>query len=113
AKVNKHGVPWVGLIVSFFCGVIFFLPFPGWQTLVGLVTSATVLSFSSGPVTMMALRHELPEHERPFYLRGGWTIPFLAFFSSNLIVFWSGWDVVWKLMGMVLLGFVLLALYGM
>lgn len=111
AKVNKKGVPWVGLIVSFACGVIFFLPFPGWQTLVGLVTSATVLSFSSGPVTMMALRKELPDHERPFYLKGGWTIPYLAFLSSNLIVFWSGWDVVWKLMLMVVLGFILLAIH--
>ncbi|HET7268925.1 MAG TPA: APC family permease [Oleiagrimonas sp.] len=111
AKVNKRGVPWVGLIVSFFCGVIFFLPFPGWQKLVGFVTSATVLSFSSGPVTMMALRAELPKHERPFYLKGGWIIPYLAFFSSNLIVFWSGWDIVWKLMLMVVLGFVLLAVH--
>ncbi|HEX7339931.1 MAG TPA: APC family permease [Rhodanobacteraceae bacterium] len=111
SKVNKQGVPWVGLIVSFFCGVIFFLPFPGWQKLVGFVTSATVLSFSSGPVTLMALRKELPDHERPFFLKGGWTFPYLAFLSSNLIVFWSGWDIVWKLMLMVLIGFILLAIH--
>lgn len=111
AKVNDNGVPWVSVVLSFFVGIIFFLPFPGWQKFVGFVTSATVLSFGSGPLTMMALRRELPDYKRPFRLGGGWIIPFLAFFSSNLIVFWSGWDVVWKLMATVLLGFILLAVH--
>ncbi|MGH3971438.1 MAG: APC family permease, partial [Mycobacterium sp.] len=111
AKVNERGVPWVSVILALIVGLIFFLPFPGWQKLVGFVTSATVLSFGSGPLTMMALRKELPAHERPFRLAGGWTIPFLAFLSSNLIVFWSGWDVVWKLMLAVVLGLVLGAIH--
>ncbi|HET7610680.1 MAG TPA: APC family permease [Rhodanobacteraceae bacterium] len=111
AKVSERGVPWVSVILAFIVGLIFFLPFPGWQKLVGFVTSATVLSFGSGPLTMMALRKELPDHARPFRLAGGWTIPFLAFLSSNLIVFWSGWDVVWKLMLAVVLGLVLLVVH--
>lgn len=108
-KVNRHGVPWTGLISGFLVGAVFFLPFPGWKQLVGFVTSATVLSFGAGPLVMMALRRELPDYKRPFRLGGGWTIPYLAFLSSNLIVFWSGWDVVWKLMLLVLAGFVALA----
>ncbi|MGH8145988.1 MAG: APC family permease [Rhodanobacteraceae bacterium] len=111
AKVSERGVPWVSVILAFIVGLIFFLPFPGWQKLVGFVTSATVLSFGSGPLTMMALRKELPGHERPFRLAGGWIIPYLAFLSSNLIVFWSGWDVVWKLMLAVVLGLLLLVIH--
>ncbi|HEU0197767.1 MAG TPA: APC family permease [Nevskiaceae bacterium] len=109
-RVNKRGVPWAGLITGFLVGCVFFLPFPGWKQLVGFVTSATVLSFGSGPLVMMALRRELPDYKRPFRLGGGWVIPYLAFLSSNLIVFWSGWDVVWKLMLLVVAGFVLLAI---
>ena len=37
---NKRGVPWVGLIAAFITGCICFLPFPSWQSLVGLITSA-------------------------------------------------------------------------
>ncbi|HET9820118.1 MAG TPA: APC family permease [Rhodanobacteraceae bacterium] len=111
AKVSERGVPWVSVILAFIVGLIFFMPFPGWQKLVGFVTSATVLSFGSGPLTMMALRKELPDHTRPFRLAGGWIIPYLAFLSSNLIVFWSGWDVVWKLMLAVVLGIVLLGVH--
>lgn len=111
AKVNERGVPWVSVILSFVVGLIFFLPFPGWQKFVGFVTSATVLSFGSGPLVMMALRRELPNQNRPFRLAGGWIIPYLAFLSSNLIVFWSGWDIVWKLMTTVILGLVLLGVH--
>jgi hypothetical protein len=35
----------------------------------------------------------------------------LAFWCSNLIVYWSGWDIVWKLMVSVLIGFVLLGVF--
>lgn len=110
-RVDRRGVPWVGLIITVICGWIFFLPFPGWKQLVGFVTSATVLSFASGPVILMVFRRELPDHARPFFLRGGWVIPFLAFWSSNLIVFWAGWDKVWKLMLVIVLGFILLAIH--
>ncbi len=108
AKVSEHGVPWVSVILAFIVGLIFFLPFPSWQKLVGFVTSATVLSFGSGPLVLMALRKELPEYKRPFRLPGGIIIPYLAFLSSNLIVYWSGWDVDWKLAVAVLLGFSIL-----
>ncbi len=111
SHVNEKGVPWVSVVLAFFVGLLFFLPFPGWQKLVGFHTSAMVMSFGAGPLTMMALRKELPDHKRPFRLGGGWAIPYLAFLSSNLIVFWSGWDVVWKLMLAVLAGFVLLAIH--
>jgi amino acid transporter len=111
SHVNAKGVPWISVVLAFFVGLLFFLPFPGWQKLVGFHTSAMVMSFGSGPLAMMALRRELPDHPRPFRLGGGWVIPYLAFLSSNLIVFWSGWDVVWKLMVAVLLGFVLLAIH--
>ena len=111
SHVNQKGVPWISVVLAFFVGLLFFLPFPGWQKLVGFHTSAMVMSFGSGPLTMMALRKELPDYRRPFRLGGGWIIPYLAFLSSNLIVFWSGWDVVWKLMVAVLLGLVLMAVH--
>ena len=101
----------VGLILAFVIGLIAFLPFPSWQQLVGFITSATVLSFASGPLVHASMRAQLPDRERPFRLPGGHTIPLLAFWGSNLIVYWSGWTTVWKLMVAVLIGFVLLAAF--
>src|SRR5436190_536832 len=105
------GTIYVLLLVAFALGLIFFLPFPGWQKLVSFITSATVLSFGSGPLVWAALRKELPDRERPFRLRGGHTIPFLAFFSSNMIVYWAGWDTNWKLFLAIVLGLILLVVY--
>ena len=110
-KTSDNGVPLIGLVLSFAIGLIAFLPFPSWAQLVGFVSSATVLSFASGPLVHAALRKQVPDAERPFRLPGGHLVPFLAFFGSNLIVYWSGWDVVWKLMVAVLVGFVLLAVF--
>ncbi|GAB2983810.1 APC family permease [Nocardioides montaniterrae] len=109
ARTTSRGVPLVSLIVAFVVGLIVFLPFPSWQQLVGFITSATVMSFASGPLVLVAMRKQLPDQERPFRLPGGHVIPLLAFWASNMIVYWSGWDIVWKLMVAVLLGFVLLA----
>ena len=111
ALVNARGVPWVSVILTFLAGIVFFLPFPGWQKLVGFVTSATVLSFGSGPLALLAMRRNLPRQRRPFRLPAAGAIVYLAFLSSNLIVYWSGWDTVWKLMIAVGLGYVVLAVH--
>lgn len=109
ARVNRRGVPTVSVLLAFVVGVIIFLPFPSWDKLVGFVTSATALSFGSGSVVVMAMRRQFPNELRPFRLPGGHLIPFLAFYSGNLFVYWAGWDVVWKLMASVGIGLVVLA----
>ncbi|MGH8162108.1 MAG: APC family permease, partial [Gammaproteobacteria bacterium] len=108
AKVNDRGVPWVSIILTFVAGTIFLLPFPSWQKLVGFVTSATVLSFGSGPLALLAMRRQLPRQNRPFRLPVAHGLAYLGFLSASLIVFWSGWDIVWKLMIAVILGYVIL-----
>ena len=110
-RTTEKGVPLVGLILAFVIGLIAFLPFPSWQQLVGFITSATVLSFASGPLVHASLRAQVPDQERPFRLPGGHTIPLLAFWGSNLIVYWSGWTTVWKLMIAVMIGFALLGVF--
>ncbi len=113
ARTTDRGVPMVSLVVTFLVGLIVFLPFPSWQQLVGFITSATVLSFASGPLVLGALRRRMPDAERPFKVPGGHVIPVVAFWASNLIVYWSGWDIVWKLAIAVAIGFVLLPIYKM
>jgi amino acid transporter len=111
ARNNAAGVPVFGLFLTFVVGLVLFLPFPSWQQLVGFITSATVISFGSGPLVVAALRRELPERNRPYRLRGGDTIPFLAFYAANMIVYWGGWDVNKKLFITVLIGYVALAIF--
>jgi amino acid transporter len=111
SKVNKRGVPWISVILTFIAGTIFFLPFPGWQKLVGFVTSATVLSFGSGPLALLAMRKQLPDQNRPFKLPAVHLLAYLGFLASNLIIYWSGWNIIWQLMIAVLIGYIILILH--
>jgi len=111
AKITSRGVPLVSLVLTFIVGLIVFLPFPSWQQLVGFITSATVLSFGSGPLVLAAMRRQMPAHPRPFRVPGGDVIPFLAFYCSNLVVYWAGWTTDWKLFVAVALGFIVLGIF--
>ncbi|EST29196.1 hypothetical protein N566_22410 [Streptomycetaceae bacterium MP113-05] len=112
-KVDRNGVPWVSLLLAFIVGCLFFLPFPGWAQLVPFLTSATVLSFGSGPIVLLAMRKQLPDQPRPYRLgdRTVWVVAFLALWSTNLIVYWTGWNQNWKLFLLLVLGWILMVAF--
>ncbi len=60
-RVNRFKVPIWGLLFKFAVGMMIFLPFPGWSELVGFISSSVVLSFASGPFSLAALRHQIPD----------------------------------------------------
>src|SRR6266567_6688042 len=101
AKVDKRGVPWVSLIMAFLLGLVFLLPFPSWSALVGLVTSASVLMYAGAPLSLGAFRRTLPDASRPYRLPVASFLSPIAFIVANLIIYWSGLEVIWKL-GVVL-----------
>jgi amino acid transporter len=103
-------VPFLAIAFSFLCGMIVFLPFPGWQQLVGFISSATVLAYATAPLSFGALRREVPHHQRPFRLPGGALVAPAAFMVANELILFSGWTVVWKLLVAVLIGAVLLGI---
>jgi amino acid transporter len=105
---NKDGVPWVGLIAAFVTGCICFLPFPSWQSLVGLITSASVLMYAGAPLSLGVFRKRLPHTERPYRLPMASVLSPLAFIISGLIILWSGWSTDWKLGVAILIGYAIL-----
>jgi amino acid transporter len=108
-RTNDRGVPWFGLIVAFIVGCICFLPFPSWKSLVGLITSASVLMYAGAPLAFGAFRNRLPEHDRPYRAPAGSVLAPLAFVVANLLILWSGWTTDWKLGFAILLGYLILA----
>ena len=105
---NTRGVPFVGLIAAFITGCVCFLPFPSWQSLVGLITSASVLMYGGAPLSLGAFRRRLPDVERPYRLPAAEIISPLSFVIANLIILWTGWDTVWKLGVSILIGYAIL-----
>ncbi|MYT34052.1 MULTISPECIES: APC family permease [unclassified Streptomyces] len=107
-RTTTRGVPWLGLLVAFVVGLIVFLPFPTWQKLVGFVTSASVLMYAGAPLAFGCLRRQDPDRPRPYRLPGGLFWAPLAFIVANLIIYWAGWDTLWRLGVAIVLGYLVL-----
>jgi amino acid transporter len=97
SKVSKRGVPIVAIVVSFVIGEVALLPFPSWAGLVSVITSASALMYAFAPVSLMALRKQDPDRERPYRLPAPWLICPLSFIAADLIIYWTGWTILWKL----------------
>ena len=105
---DRNGVPWFSLIAAFIFGLFFLLPFPSWHSLVSLVTGASVLMYAGAPLSLGAFRGQVPDAERPYRMPGAvWLSP-LAFILANMIIYWSGFTVIWKLGVCIVIGYVLI-----
>jgi amino acid transporter len=87
----KWGVPrpamWLNLVVAF----IFLFFFRGWDSLAAVISVATIISYLTGPVSVMTLRRTAPELHRPFRLKGLSLISAVAFIMSAELLYWAKW----------------------
>jgi amino acid transporter len=90
----KSGIPRPALWLTFALSIFWTLPFPSWETLIGVVSAALVMSYAIAPITCGALRKNAPDLPRPFRVSGIAVMGPLSFIIAALIVFWSGWAVV-------------------
>jgi amino acid transporter len=109
-KVDKNGIPWFSLIASFVLGMVFLLPFPSWHSLVGLVSSASVLMYAGAPLSLGAFRRQVPDAPRPYRLPGAAVLSPLGFVLANMIIYWSGFETIWKLGICIVIGYVLISI---
>jgi amino acid transporter len=105
---DRNGVPWFSLLMAFAFGLVFLLPFPSWKSLVNLVTSASVLMYAGAPLSLAAFRKQVPDAPRPYRVPGFRVMAPLGFLIANMLIYWSGFETVWKLGICVVIGYVLI-----
>lgn len=110
-KLNRHKIPIWALYVNFIVGAFSFLPFPGWQKMVAFLSSCSILSYGIGPICLLGLRKLKPDHPRPFKLPASYFCAHIAFYACNLMLYWCGFEILWKLCLALLLGLVLHLFY--
>ncbi len=109
--LNAGGAPWGGVLVMWGVGILFLLPFPAWQLMASFITSIMVLTYGLGPVVLLVLRRSRPDLDRAFNLKWAGVLAPVAFVSSNLIIYWTGYETNSFLFALVGIGFVAYALY--
>jgi amino acid transporter len=109
--LNRHGSPWVSVLVGWVGSVLLFLPFPSWSSLVAAITSVAVISYCAGPAALNVFRKSDPDRER------GWRVPApkviapLGFIFGTLLVYWTGWGTMWRVDGGIILGLLIMLGY--
>ncbi len=104
---NRYGTAYISLIFTFILSALYLLPFPSWQSLVGIITSGMVFTYILGPVGLMTFRKLDPKKNRPFYLPFANIVSLSAFIVGTLIIYWSTFNVLWKLDIGILAGIIL------
>lgn len=104
---NKNGIPIRAIILNTIVGFLFFLPFPSWQHMVGFLVSCLVLGYVVGPLSLMAL---MQQQSDLFQLRKIviHTICLIAFIICNYLIYWSGWQIVFKILILFAIGYMIL-----
>ena len=104
ASTNADGVPVVSILVAAVIGSLALGPFKSWTALVSVATGATAIMYAFAPVSLAAL-HAV-DNARPRSYRVPWPALVLpaAFCSANLIIYWGGFEITWKLACAMLLG---------
>ncbi len=110
-KLNKYKIPYITLYANFLVGALSFLPFPGWQKMVAFLSSCSILSYGIGPICLLAMRTLQPDRVRPFRLSFGLFFSHAAFYACNLMLYWCGFDILWKLDLALLTGLVINLVY--
>jgi len=106
-RLSVRGVPLWSVLLAFVIGEFSFLPFPSWQSLVNIVTSATAIMYAFAPVSLAALRDRDPDRPRPYRLPAAKVLAPLGFIFANLIIYWGGFDTTMKLLVAIFIGRVL------
>ena len=110
-KLNKYKVPMRIIVLNYVIGLFLFLPFPTWQRMVGFLVISFIFSYAAGPLALLVLRRTLPHIKRPFKLPVPRLFCLLAFYVSNLIVYWTGWSIISKMIIGICLGYIVLAFF--
>ena len=110
-KLNPKGNPVNAIIANFAIGMFMFTPLPGWDSMVSFLSSVLAVTYSIGPVSLLALREQMPEYKRLFRLPFAKVWANLAFYICTLLTFWCGWEIIYKLSIALLVGLIVLVFY--
>lgn len=109
--INRFGIPIKLVGINFVVGMFLFLPFPTWQNMMSFLVSSFVFAYAVGPLSLIVLRKTLPDHPRPFRVPQPYLFCLLAFYICNLILYWTGWLIVSKMLVAIAVGYLVLFLY--
>ncbi|MEA2484877.1 MAG: hypothetical protein QOC55_2824, partial [Thermoleophilaceae bacterium] len=110
SRTNARGVPVTSILLATVVGCAGFGPFPSWSSLVGAVTGATAVMYGMAPIALGALHKADAERPRTYRVPAPGIVLPAAFASANLILYFGGFEVMYKVIGALVVGLLLFAI---
>ncbi|SDX75973.1 amino acid/polyamine/organocation transporter, APC superfamily [Pseudomonas syringae] len=86
-----YDVPRPAMFFNLAVSFVFLFFFRGWGTLAAVISVAVVISFLTGPISLMSLRKSASDIPRPFKLKAMGLISPFAFICASLVLYWARW----------------------
>lgn len=99
-----YGVPRQAMIFNLIVSFIFLFLFRGWGVLAEIISVATLISYITGPVTVMTLRRTAADLYRPLRLKGLSVVAPLGFVFASLVLYWARWPLTGQVLFIILIG---------
>jgi len=91
-QVHAHwGVPRPAMLFNLAVSYLFLFFFRGWGTLAAVISVATIISYLTGPVSVMSLRRTAPEFHRPLRVFALPVMAAVAFVMATELLYWARW----------------------
>jgi hypothetical protein len=67
--------------------------------------------YAGAPLSVGAFRGQVPDANRPYRMPAAGVLAPVAFIIANLLIYWSGFEVIWKLGVVLVIGYVIIGIF--
>ncbi|MED1469971.1 APC family permease [Bacillus salipaludis] len=99
-----YGVPRPAMFLNLAVSFLFLFLFRGWGKLAEVISVATLISYITGPVTVMTLRRTGARLYRPIKLKGLSIIAPCGFVFASLTLYWACWPLTGQVLLFIMIG---------
>ncbi|MBI0579137.1 APC family permease [Neobacillus cucumis] len=99
-----YGVPRPAMFLNLAVSFLFLFLFRGWGKLAEVISVATLISYITGPVTVMTLRRTGERLYRPIKLKGLSIIAPCGFVFASLTLYWACWPLTGQVLLFIMIG---------
>ena len=111
-KINKkYGIPRVALVVNAIISIIMVTFFRNWSILASVISTATLIAFLTGPVSVVSLRKMAPDFVRPVKLKHLNLLAPISFVLASLAAYWAMWPTTIEVILIILIGLPIYFIY--
>lgn len=101
---EKYGTPRVAMVVNALLSMVMVSIFPSWGTLASVISTATLIAYLTGPITVISLRDMAPDFKRPVKSSLLRVMAPLSFVLTSLAAYWAKWPTTVEVIGVIFLG---------